>query len=193
MVKRHESDQIVLKGLLLPEELSDNLDARQVMVEENTVVDAPFELTDFLKFTGTLRTYAEVLDWVRNAEGDRQDLDALIDSGRLVRIRDREGSKYLYEFEGLKLLPLGYPVSLNDPDSATVWIAETPESTMQLPISERTADLLWSIEPGEDIPATAIRLASEAGDDLGVWGHCLKFDLPALLENRLAWLAEVGK
>ncbi len=188
-----ESDQIILKGLLLPEELSDNKKARQVMVEENKVIDVPLKLTDFLEFTSKLRMYSEVLDWVRKAGGDREGLDALIGSGRLVRIGNLEGAKYIHEFNGLRLVPLGYPVSLNDPESTTVWIAETPESTMQLPISERTANLLWSNEPGEDIPATAIRIASEAGDDLEIWGRSLKFDLPALIENRLAWLSEVSK
>lgn len=66
-----ESDQIVLKGLLLPEDLSDNKKARQVMVEENKVIDVPLKLTDFLEFTSKLRTYSEVLDWTRKAGGDR--------------------------------------------------------------------------------------------------------------------------
>lgn len=119
--------------------------------------------------------------------------DTLIGSGRLVRIGNLEGAKYIHEFNGLRLVPLGYPVSLHDPESTTVWIAETPESTMQLPISERTANLLWSNEPGEDIPATAIRISSEEGDDLEIWGRSLEFDLPALIDNRLAWLSEVSK
>lgn len=188
---------ILLIGRILNEDEKDNVNSIQIQVKNNSVIDAPIELADFLNFMRLPRLESEVLAWVSKAGGTPQDLEGMISSGRLLRLSGDTASQRLASFKGLRLMPLCFPVdpanAITTEFSTMIEISKTgiPIPDQRFSIAHIVADAMWDTKEEEDIPSAVHRLTKEAGY---LSENADPFTLGAiksLLASDMAWLAEV--
>lgn len=183
---------VVLVGHVLRDEFSDAQGSCQVLIHDDLVVDAPAKLRDFLVYISTPRLRSQALDRISSEGGTEQDLDQLILSGRVLELPGGEPAAQLSAFSGVRLMPMGYPARVSEPDGAVVWVGHTPEATALLPISHVAAVLMWEAEDHEDLPATVQRLQSSFQAESERVTRLALGDLDGLLGNHLARLETVS-
>lgn len=183
---------VVLVGHVLGESLSDGQGSCQVLLRGDVVVDVPTELRDFLVYISTPRLRSQALDRISREGGEPEDLDALITSGRARELPNGDPAAQLDALAGVRLMPMGHPVRVSEPDGAVVWVGHTPESTALLPVARFAAALMWEAEDHEDLPETVARLQRLSAATLDRVARLCLGDLDSLLGNQLARLELVS-
>lgn len=183
---------VVLVGHVLGDSLSDDAGSCEVLIHDDVVVDAPAELREFLLYISTPRLRSQALERVSSEGGTPDDLDVLIASGRARELPIGDPVSQLSALAGLRLMPMGHPVHVSEPEGEVVWVGHTPESTALLPISSVAAALMWEAEDQEDIPATVERLRRSHEAALEQVARLSLGDLDGLLGNHLARLELVS-
>ncbi|MBE4719519.1 hypothetical protein [Pseudarthrobacter sp. AB1] len=182
---------IMLVGQILTEESVEDGSSFKLLVAENTVVEVPGLLRDFLTYLETPRYESDVLSWVADAGGSASDVKKLVDAGRLRRVPQGPSESALNAFAGLRLVPMCYRVRVSESGGSVVYVGHTPDATAVQPISWLLAEALRDPRDGEDFPSAVRRLAADSGLRMDQTVRLALSDLDGLLAHKLARLGLV--
>lgn len=154
---------LVLAGRVIPRELNDGADGVLVLVEPNTVVDAPEELRDFLTFMHTPRLRSEVLERVASEGGTPDDVAALVESGRLLQLEGESAWQLVNCFSGYRVVATCVAREPWSSHGQVLWVALDETATKMFPTHPFCGSVMWERRDAEDLPATIARLSSQVG------------------------------
>lgn len=190
MVRLVDQDEpvLVFTGYVLPEFSHKPSDKIRVKMTKNSIVTLPAKIHDFFSFMTTPQYKDDVYIAIANAGGNISDVDRMLETALIRVVPPGHNDISLYALSGLKLVPIGYKVTLPEiaVSSSRVYIGHREDQNVVCSISPLLAAVLWDAEEDEDFSDAVRRLGVEAGlrDDIAI--RQALSDLDELLGHGLA-------